>query len=315
MILITGATGYIGRHVVARLLAEGLAVRCLLPTGARHDLAESPTCEIVQGNLLDEELLFQAATGAHTIIHLQSAQWWGRQRDLDRIDLGLTRALIAAARAARVGRLIAVSHLGSTPASAYPLLRVKGKQEELIRASGLAYTIIRSALVFGPGDAFVNHVAMMLKSTPFVFLMPGQGEVVLQPIYIDDLVDIIYTSLEAIQSIDTTIDIGGPEYITLEDLLNTVMRVTGVYRTIIPTPPYVLRWLTAVYSRLFRRSLVTEQWLDLLAINRAAPLGNTITYFGVHPRRLEDTLLTYLPNQVTGFSTLRYALRRRPRGI
>jgi NADH dehydrogenase len=296
-------------------MADNLAVRCLLPTGTRHALQESERSEIVTGNLLDEETLFQAVTGVHTIIHLQSAQWWGRPRDLDRIDLGMTRALIAAARAARVGRIISVSHLGSTPASAYPLLRAKGRQEELIRASGLAYTIIRSALVFGPDDAFINHLAMMLCSTPFIFLMPGQGEVVLQPIYIDDLVDIITTSLEAIDSIDDTIEVGGPEYITLEDLLNTVMRVTGAYRTLIPTPPYVLRWLTPVYSRLFRRSLVTDQWLDLLATNRAAPLANTITHFGVHPRRLEDTLLTYLPDHLSRFATLRYALRRRPRGI
>ncbi|HUN09383.1 MAG TPA: NAD-dependent epimerase/dehydratase family protein [Aggregatilineales bacterium] len=315
MILITGGMGYIGSHIVKRLNAEGVAIRCLLPAGTPHQLPESEICEVVQGNLLDEELLFQAVTGVHTIIHLQSAQWWGSLRDLERIDLGLTRALIAAARAARVGRLIALSHLGSTPASAYPLLRIKGRQEELIRSSGLAYTIIRSALVFGPRDAFINHLAMMLKATPFVFLMPGQGEIVLQPIYIDDLVDLLVESLEQIDSIDTTIEVGGPEYITLEDLLNTVMRVTGTYRTIIPTPPYVLRWLTALYRRLFRRSLVTDQWLDLLATNRAAPLGNTITHFGVHPRRLEDTLLNYLPDEVNGMSTLRYALRRRPRGI
>lgn len=315
MILITGGTGYIGGHVVDRLMAEGLAFRCLLPSGTRHNLPESETCQVMMGNLLDEETLFQAVTGVHTIIHLQSAQWWGRPRDLDRIDLGLTRTLIAAARAARVGRIIALSHLGATPASAYPLLRVKGRQEELIRSSGLAYSIIRSALVFGPQDAFINHLAMMLKATPFIFLMPGQGEIVLQPIYVGDLVDVIFKSLEEINSIDMTIEVGGPEYITLEDLLNTVMRVTGDYRTVIPTPPYLLRWLTAVYTRLFRRSLVTEQWLDLLATNRAAPLGNTITHFGVHPRRLEDTLLTYLPHEVTGFSSLRYALRRRPKGI
>ncbi len=315
MILITGGTGYIGRHVVDRLNADALALRCLLPVGTQHTLPESETCQIVMGNLLDEETLFQAVTGVHTIIHLQSAQWWGRPRDLDRIDLGLTRVLIAAARAARVGRIITLSHLGSTPASAYPLLRVKGRQEELIRSSGLAYSIIRSALVFGPKDAFINHLAMMIKATPFIFLMPGQGEIVLQPIFVDDLVAVIFKSLDDINSIDTTIEVGGPEYITLEDLLNTVMRVTGDYRTIIPTPPYLLRWLTAVYRRLFRRSLVTEQWLDLLATNRAASLGNTITHFGVHPRRLEDTLLTYLPNEVTGFSSLRYALRRRPKGI
>ena len=315
MIFVTGATGFIGRHLVARLMADGHRVRCLLAEGKQKDLPWAEPPEIITGNLLDEEVLFKAATDVNTIIHLESGQWWARPRELERIEIVGTRNLIAAARAARVGRIIIVSQLGASSSSGYTLLRIKGIVEEQVRSSGLAYTIIRSGLVFGEDDAFVNHIAMMLRANPLFFLMPGRGEVVLHPIYIDDLVEAIVRSLRLIDTLDATLDIGGPEYITVEDLIRTVMRVSGARRLIIPMPPYVMRALAAIYSRIFPRSLLTAQWLDILATNRAAQLGNTFNAFGIRPRRFEDTLLTYMPGRRYWWPMVRYSLRRRPRGI
>lgn len=313
MILVTGGTGFIGRHLVTRLMAENLPVRLLLTENrARHLPWENPP-EVVVGSILDEEALFRAVTGVHVIIHLENAQWWGRRRDLERVELQGTRSLVTAARAARVGRIISITHLGSASASAYALMRYKGLVEETIRTSGLAYTIIRSGIVFGEEDAFINHIAMQLRATPFVFLMPGRGEVVLHPIYIDDLVSAVVGCLNAIDTVDNVIEIGGPEYITLEDLIRTVMRVSGVSRTVMGVPPYLLRWFSAIYTRIMPRSLITAQWMDVLATNRTARLGNLYQYFGIRPRRLEDTLLTYMRGRHYGREILRQSLRRHPR--
>jgi uncharacterized protein YbjT (DUF2867 family) len=313
MIVVTGASGFIGRHLVARLLRDGQVVRCLVPPGRGHELDSSTIPDVVSGSLLNEEQIFKVLTGAHTVIHLDSAQWWGRSRDLERIEVFGTRNLVAAARSARVGRIIVLSQLGASIASAYALLSIKGQVEEIVRTSGLAYTIIRSGVVFGEDDAFINHIAMILRLTPLVFLMPGYGEVVLHPIYIDDLIEVLVRSLELVSSIDSTVEIGGQEYITVEDLIATIMRVTGQYRTVLPVPPYLLRSLVGVYSRIFPRSLMTPQWLDILAANRTAPLGNIFNNFGIQPRRLEDALLTYMPDKNYLRAGLRYTLRRRPR--
>lgn len=321
MILVTGATGYIGRHLVRELLTHGLQVRCLLPEYQARRRTPLPWAdcetqpEIIYASLLDDEAIFRAVTGVHTIFHLESAQWWGRPRELERVEIVGTRNLLDVARSARVGRIISLSHLGSEPSSAFTLLRIKGAQEELIRSSGIAYTIIRSGLVYGPDDAFINHIAMMLSVNPFFFLMPGRGEVILHPIFIDDLITVLYRSLELIDVVDHTIEIGGLEYTTLEELIQTVMRVTGMYRLVIPVPPYLLRWIVGVYGRIFRRSLFTQQWMDLLASSRAARIGNMYDSFGLHPRRFEDTLLTYLPQKRFFFATFAYTFRRRPRGI
>jgi len=319
MILVTGATGLVGRHLVARLMDEGIPIRCLLTERRARRLPwdeEHPNApEIVIGTVLDEEAFFRAVTGAHAVVHLENALWWGRRRDLERVEISGTRQLVTVARSARVGRIITLSQLGATPASAYTLHRIKGQVEEIVRNSGVAYTIIRSGVVFGEDDAFINHIASMLRANPLFFLMPGIGEVVLHPIHIDDLVEAIYRSLNLIQLVDQTVDIGGPEYTTLQDMLFTVMRVTGMQRVIISVPPYLLRWLTAIYSRLFPRSLMTSQWLDILASNRTAPLGNTYNTFGFHPRRFEETLLTYLPQRRHFWGVLRDTFRRRPRPV
>lgn len=319
MILVTGATGLVGRHLVRRLMQEGLPTRCLLPErqlrqlpwDARHPHAP----ELVAGNILEEEALFRAVTGCHAVIHLSSAQWWGRRGDLDQIETDGTRVLVAVARAARVGRIIAISHIGAAKSSAYALHRAKGEVEDLLRQSGVAYTIVRSGLVFAPDDAFVNHIASMLRVNPLFFLMPGYGEIVLHPIYIDDLVEALYRSLDLLDLVDTTVEIGGPEYLSLRDMIATVMRVTRMRRAIIPVPPYLLRWITAIYSRILPRALITNQWLDILAASRTAPLGGTYNHFGFHPRRFEDTLLAYLPQRRHLVGLLRDTFRRRPRPI
>ena len=315
MILVTGATGFIGRHLVERLLADGQRVRCLVAPDQVERAHWDLMPEIVVGHVLDEEALFRAVTGVHAIIHLENAQWWGRPRDLERVELVGTRNLIAAARAARVGRIITLSHLGAAPSVAYPLLRIKGMVEDALRGSGLAYTIVRSGLILGEDDNFINTIAMGLRANPLFYFMPGRGEVVLHPLHIDDLVAVLANCLENVNTVDAVMEIGGPEYITVEDLIRTVMRVSGMYRVIVPIPPYMLRWWTAISSRVLPRSLMTAQWLDLLAINRTAPLGNCFTYFGIRPRRMEDTLLTYMRRRSYWLPLVRHVLRRRPRGI
>lgn len=319
MILITGATGFIGRHLVRRLMDAGLPLRVLIqPRRARRlpwDSEHPHAPEVFSGSLLDDEVVFQAVTGVHTIIHLESALWWGRERELERVEIAGTRNLLAIARSARVGRVIALSQLGATPSSGYVLHRIKGRYEEVVRNSGLAYTIIRPGLVFGEDDAFINHIVMMMRSNPFFFVVPGYGEVVLHPLYIEDLVTALERTLEHIDLVDQMIEIGGPEYTTFVDLLLTVMRVTRRRPQLVSVQPYLMRLITGLYSRLFPRALMTSQWLDILATNRTAKLGNIYTYYGFHPRRFEDTLVNYLPEQRFFLRTLRAVFRRRPRSL
>ncbi|HML21690.1 MAG TPA: NAD-dependent epimerase/dehydratase family protein [Aggregatilinea sp.] len=313
MILITGATGLVGRYLVSQLAQEGWPVRVLTEqrrAGRLGHLGWPDSVQIVHGDLADTDSLHQALQGVHSVFHLASAQWWGRRRDLERVDVQGTRNLVAVARSARIGRIYFLSQLGAEPSSAYLLMRVKGQVEGLVRNSGIPYTILRCGLIFGPEDRFVNGIAMLLRSNPVVFFQPGKGESLLHPLYVKDLVAALEHSLQSIDLVDQTIEIGGAEYVSYHEMVRTVMRVSGAHRIILPVPPHTLRVMTNMVNRVVPRWPMTPQWFDILAGNRTAKLGNLYDYCGVRPVRFEDTLLTYMPQRHYLPELARFMLRR-----
>lgn len=315
MILITGGSGFVGRALIPRLLAAGYRVRMLSARGKNPAEPWSSQVEMSEGNIHNIESLYRAMIGVHSVIHLASAQWWGRKRDLEQIDLQGTQNIITAGRSARIGRLLVMSHLGASPSSAFMLLRAKGQMEELVRSSGLAYTIFRSGIIFGQGDIFVNGIAQLLRANPLIFLQPGRGEGLLHPIYIDDLAEALVRSLEHLSTVDETIGVGGPEYMTFNEIVRTVMRVSRAKRLIVPIPPYSLRAISSIIGRFFPNFPMTPQWFDLIASNRTASMSTLYDLFEMQPRRFEDTIVTYMPKRRYGLELLRAMARRRPRGV
>ncbi|MFP4321572.1 MAG: SDR family oxidoreductase [Anaerolineales bacterium] len=314
MILVTGALGYVGRHLVPALAAAGHTVRVLAPARWHNRLPFAlDGVTLYAGTIFDPEALFKAVTGTHTVFHLASGQWWGRLNDLEYIDLEGTQNVLQAGRAARIGRLIALSHIGAERRSAFHLHQVKGRMEELIKDSGLAYTIFRVGVVFGPEDHFVNNLARVLHSNPFFVFQPGDGEALLNPLHIDDLTEALVRSLDVFDLVDTILEIGGPEYLTYNEMMRTVMRVTRTQRSIISLPPYYMRFMSSVLRLLPPRWPITPQWYDILAGNRTAPLGHLYDYTGIRPRRFEDTLLTYMPQRRYWLEYWRYLASRRRR--
>ncbi len=315
MILITGATGLVGRQLTPHLLAAGWPVRVMVQPrrGGRAPHLPWPEelgVEVMTGDLQDPASLHPAMHNVHTVIHLASAQWWGTRRDLEQVDIQGTRNVIAAARSARIGRLIYLSQLGAEPSSAYILMRIKGQAEALVRNSGVAFTVMRCGVIFGPEDRFVNGMAMLLRTNPFFFFQPGHGDSLLHPLYVTDLVKALGNSLNSIDLVDATIEIGGGEYLTYNEMIRTVMRVSGAQRMIVNVPPYLLRSVNRLVSRVVRRWPMTPQWFDILATNRTANLGNLYDYCGVRPVRFEDTLLTYMPDRRYSLEMLRFLWSR-----
>ena len=291
MILVTGATGFVGRALLPRLAEAGLELRCLVrPSRRSPRLPRGIPVQVSIASLADARGLRAALVGVDTLIHLAGAEWHGRRGDVFAVDAAGTRALVEAAREAGVGRIVYLSHLGADRASAYPVLKAKGIAEEFVRQSGLTYTIVRSTLLYGAEDVFLNVVAALVKLGPGLFLMPGDGRISLQPLWVEDLVTCLEWSLSDLTSLNQTIALGGPEFITFGQMVQTVMEVLGVRRLVIPVRPPFLRAGAWLMEQILPRSPLTTRWLDYLAVNRTCELTSVTQYFGLKPARFVNTV-------------------------
>lgn len=310
MILVTGGTGFIGRALVRHLVELGYPVRTLIrPSPSSPRLPRSVAVDVAVSSLNDERGLRAAMVGVEIIYHLASGEWRGPRASLMDIDIQGTRAVVEAAEDAGVKRIFYISHLGADRASAYPVLKAKGIAEEFIRRSSLTYTILRSAIVYGPSDRFTTGLARILGSMPLFFLMPGNGRIVLQPLWVEDLVTCLVWALDDPETQNKVIDIGGPEYLTFQQIVQLVMQETGLKRTILHLPPPYLRGLTVMLESMFSNLPTSVYWLDYMAVNRTTALDTMPRTFNLMPARMSQRL-AYLREQNWRTSWLR-ALRER----
>jgi NADH dehydrogenase len=218
--------------------------------------------------------------------------------------------LVKAAEEAGVEHFIYQSTLGADPASAYPQIRAKAIAENHIRNSSLPFTILRSAVLFGPDDSLTTSLAMLMAGSPLFFPIPGDGSTVMQPLWVEDLATCIGWSLDEEETKGGTFELGGPEYFTLRQIVTMVMRAASITRIIVPTRPPYLRGVSWLMERALRYSPVSTNLLDYLAVNRTTDLDTLPRLFGLSPTRMEDRL-DHLREKNWGWELLRRQFSKR----
>jgi NADH dehydrogenase len=291
MILVTGGTGFIGKVLVRHLTEARYPVRLLIrPSKRSPDLPKGVPVEVAVSNLTDLRGLRSAMMGVDIVYHMAGVEWHGAHASLMDVDIQGTQALSKVAADTGVKRFIFISHLGADRGSAFPVLKAKAIAEETIRRSGVTHTIIRSALAYGMNDHLTNGIASILQASPFFFLVPEEGNTLLQPIWIEDLVTTLVWALDNDLTINQTYSIGGPEYLTLNYIVQSVQDKINLRRKIVHISPPYLRALTVVLESMLPNLPVSVYWLDYLAVNRTTALDTLPKVFNILPSQFNQRL-------------------------
>jgi uncharacterized protein YbjT (DUF2867 family) len=247
---ITGGAGFIGGHLARRLLAEGHEVVLVTRRAGHQTGNQNAHAALVTSDLTDQTILAGAFSGCDAVAHCAGINREIGEQTYQRVHVEATTNVINAARQERVKKVLLMSFLRARPSCGSAYHESKWAAEEIVRNSGLDYTIIRSGMVYGLGDHMLDHLSHALYTFPF-FAMVGFKEKGIRPLAIDDLVEVLRASLVENRLSRSTIAITGPEELYLSEAVRRVARVTGNHILTIPAPV----WFHFVLARFWELTM------------------------------------------------------------
>lgn len=288
MILVTGATGFVGRQVVERLVDGGQPVRALMRNETRASVLPSDV-EVAVGDVLDAGLLSEVMDGIEAVVHLVAVIRETGDLTFQRVNYEGTNNVLEASKSAGVHRLVYASTVGATSDPAVPYLYSRWMAEEQVSRSGLTHTIIRFSVGFGEGDEFFNRFGALAKLFPLVPVV-GDGKAVFQPIAVEDVARCIVESLQRDDLAGKTIDIGGPEYFTYDEMMDLVAETLDVKITKAHVPVSFMASAATIMEALVPHPPATREQLKMLKLNNTADLDSVAKHFDFQPRPVRGNI-------------------------
>jgi uncharacterized protein YbjT (DUF2867 family) len=304
-VLVVGGSGFIGRHLVAALAGRGL--RVTVPTrrseSAKH-LMTLPTVEIVQADVFAPGVLERLAAGKQLVVNLVGILHGRRGRrdergpndygpDFARVHVELPQAIVAACRAAGVGRLLHISAIGAAPDAPSEYLRSKAIGEQaVLAADDLAATVFRPSVVFGPEDRFLNQFATLSAFLPVLAVPCPQAR--FMPVHVGDVVSAMLACVDDQDTYGRRYELCGPHEYTLEGLVRYVCALAGRRRLVIGLPDRLSYLQAFAMEMLPGPTLMSRDNCDSMRVPStcAGPFP-----FGIEPRALEGIAPLYLPSR------------------
>ena len=292
-VAVTGGTGFVGTAVVSELLLAGHEVRVLsrnapdrLPEEVRH----------VVGSIVTGEGLETLLEGTDAVIHLVGIIKEAGANTFEAVHhQGTVNVLLAALRA-DVRRYLHMSAMGAREGAVSRYHQSKWAGEAAVRASGLDWTIFRPSTIFGPGDSFINMLNGMIQKFP-VMPVIGGGKNKMQPVFVKDVAAAFRSSLDSDIHIWRTYELGGPEIITLMQILEKVAQAIDKRPIFVPAPLPIVAPLVKL-AKLFRIKLpVTPDQLIMLGEDNIRTGGDPVEELGIEWTPFGKGIRTYLsPN-------------------
>ncbi|HZU59371.1 MAG TPA: NAD(P)H-binding protein [Solirubrobacteraceae bacterium] len=293
MLLLTGATGTIGLPLLRRLTAADVPVRCLVRDPRRLG-SQRVRVQIALGDLADPFSFRHALRGVDTVIHLAAGIRDQPGGSIEELAGVAAWRLVRAAELAGAKRFVFFSTLGASPRSRARLMRAKALAEKALVESSLDATVFAPSLVYSPGDRFMTLLERM--SLLPVLPIAGQGRAAFQPIWAEDVADCVMSVLPggamADQSIGARYELAGPETLTYEDIVHTVLRSLRRRRPTVHVPEglvcRLLKWLELLMGP---AAFATWDEAELLEVPLVARRGTAdAEQLGIEPRPLAAVL-------------------------
>ncbi len=302
-ILVAGGTGFVGGAIVRELRSRGRAVAVLTrsPERAAGRLPDA-SVEARGGDITRPETLPAALAGIDTVV--QCVQFPGypvedarRGRTFMDVDAAGTANLVTAAVEAGARKLVYLSGVGADPDSPRSWYRAKGLAERALAAAGLRYAIVRPTWIYGPDDVSLNRFVRVIRLVPGFFPQIGSGTQRLNPILIDDVAGLVADVIEGAAADGRTLEVGGPEVLTLDEIVRAAMRALGRQKPIVHVPLWLVRpvaWLLEILPG----QLLSRDALDFIGGSAVADGAETARLFpGFQPTPLDVALAAYLGDE------------------
>ncbi len=286
-ILVTGATGFVGRAVVSRLIKEGERPRCLVRDAERAQHAlPAASLDFVTGDILQPATLDPAFAGVDLFVDCSFMTANLKQKGAEtyyNVNVDGTHNLIDAAKRAGTKRAVVMSGLGTKEDKPGSYMQGRYLAEEAFKESGLGWTILQPSVLFGSHAAFFKGLADLIKQVPFVVPVAGSGKETFQPIWVEDVATCVLQCIREPARDGTTYAIGGPDIFTYNEILDQLMASLHVKKAKIPGPkPFVFLGAAAMQA-LLPNPPITTAALGLFAFPNTTDLDAVAKNFGFAP--------------------------------
>jgi len=264
-IAITGGTGFVGRTLARELIASGHSV-ALIARGVDNSdpsIRELAGVEFCEMSLDEPTRLERAFAGCQTVVHCAGINRQHGGVTYQRVHVDGTQNVVAAARAAGVNKVVLLSFLRARPDCGSGYHESKWAAEEIVRRSGLAYTIFKAGVIYGRGDHMLDHLSHAFHTFP-IFGFVGFQDRPIRPVAIEDMVRLLATAATGDELARKTIAVLGPEELTLREAVRRVAKVVGRKPLMFPLPLWFHHLLAALIERLMVVPMVSIAQIRML---------------------------------------------------